>query len=81
MDKSLEAKRFFDASNKRMLQALRALENAGEENLLEQIHLEMPVSVYEYMIDHGYYSTIKRDKSDRRSIDRRVGERRHSGKR
>ncbi len=81
MDKSLEAKRVFDASNNRMVEALNALADAGKQNMLEQIELVMPVSVYEYMIDRGFYSTIKRKKSDRRSVDRRSGDRRQSGQR
>lgn len=81
MDKSLEARRMFTASNERMLEAINSLYTAGEKHLLEQIEFGMPVSVYEYMIDHGYYSTVKRMKQDRRSTDRRTGDRRHSGKR
>ena len=83
MDKSLEARRAFTASNQRMLEALAELSKAGveEAGLLGQVNIDMPVSVYEYLIDKGYYSTIKRKKSDRRATDRRSGDRRHSGKR
>ncbi|MBI9105685.1 MAG: hypothetical protein JEZ04_03015 [Spirochaetales bacterium] len=81
MDKSLEARRIFTASNKRMLDAVNALAAAGEQGMLERINLVMPVTVYEQMIDQGFYSSVKRKRQDRRSTDRRNGDRRHSGKR
>lgn len=81
MDKSLEARRSFTASNIRMLEAISSLAQAGEDSLLKYIKIDMPVSVYEYLIDNSLYSSIKREKSDRRATDRRSGDRRHSGKR
>ena len=81
MDRSLEARRSFSASNDRMLDALKAMATAGEQHALEQINVVMPVSVYEMMIDKGYYSSLKRKKHDRRSTDRRTADRRKSGKR
>jgi hypothetical protein len=81
MDKSLEARRLFTAENRRMLNALKLLEAADENDLLKKIEIAMPVSVYEELIDRGLYSSIKRKKTDRRSANRRSGDRRQSGRR
>lgn len=80
MDKSLEARRAFTATNSRMREAINAAADAGNTKLLEDIEFVMTVSAYEEMIDSGLYSSLKRKKSERRSIDRRTDDRRASGK-
>lgn len=81
MDKSLEARRSFKAANNRMLEAINETADAGETDILEQIEIIMPVSVYERLIDTGRYNSVKREKKDRRKTDRRTGDRRNSGRR
>lgn len=81
MDKSLEARRTFTATNSRMLQAINEANDAGDTKLLEQIEFVMTVSAYERLIDSGLYNSLKRKRSDRRANDRRSNERRKSGKR
>ena len=80
MDKSLESRRIFKGSNKRMLKAVWELSESGKDDLLEKVDFIMDVSVYEYMLDNGFYKSFKRKKSDRRNVDRRGGDRRESGK-
>ena len=81
MDKSLEARRVFKATNSRMLQAINTVAQAENTKLLEDIEFVMTVSAYETLIDSGLYKSQKRKKSDRRSADRRTSDRRSSGKR
>lgn len=81
MDKSLEARRAFKATNTRMLKAINASAEAGDTALLEQINIVMTVSAYERLIDSGRYNSVKREKADRRKTDRRTGDRRNSGRR
>ena len=81
MDKSLEARRVFSATNTRILEAINAASESGETELLQQIQFVMTVSAYERLLDSGMYKSVKRKKSDRRSSDRRTGDRRNPGHR
>jgi len=81
MDKSLEAKRVFTATNLRMLDAINAAAEADDKVLLEQIEFVMTVSAYERLIDSGLYDSLKRKGGERRATDRRTNDRRKSGKR
>ena len=81
MDKSLEARRVFSATNTRMLEAINSASESGETELLQQIQFVMTVSAYERLLDSGMYKSVKRKKSDRRSSDRRTGDRRNPGRR
>ncbi len=81
MDKSLDARRVFAATNKRMLDAINAASEAGDTKLLEEIEFVMTVGAYEQLIDSGLYTSLKRKNPDRRSVDRRTNDRRKSGKR
>lgn len=81
MDRSLEARRVFTATNSRMLEAINAAADAGDIELLEQVDFVMTVSAYERLIDSGLYSSLKRKGKDRRANDRRSKDRRHSGRR
>ena len=76
MDKSLESRRVFSATNKRMLDAVNAAAAAGDTALLKQIDIVMSVDAYEHLLQSGRYKSIKRKRVDRRKNDRRTKDRR-----
>ena len=81
MDKSLDARRVFNASNDRMLKAIIAAAEAGNTEILKEIDFVMTVNAYEQLVEKGFYNSVKRKKRDRRNDDRRTGDRRNTGKR
>ena len=81
MDKSLDARRVFNATNDRMLKAIIAAAEAGSTDILQEIDFVMTVGAYEHLVETGLYSSVKRKRKDRRTDDRRTGDRRVPGKR
>ncbi len=81
MDKSLDARRVFSATNKRMMDALNALHASGDTELLEDINILMSAGTYEALIAKGLYKTIKRSKNSPEDSNLPDHERRRSGER
>ncbi len=81
MDKSLDARRVFSATNKRMMDALNELHASGDTELLDDINILMSAGTYEALIAKGLYKTIKRSKNSMEDSNLPDHERRRSGER